>query len=144
MKGWRVLTAAAVFAGAHGAPQVARAEGFGENAGWGALAAVSNLGYMPAKLVYALFGGLTGGLAYVVTLGDYDTSKEIWTASLGGTYVLTPGMMRGEEPIVFAAMPEPPPIANGYAEPPPVSSGVAKTPPPPTAFEDRPIGDSGY
>ena len=105
MRSLRLLTAAAVFAGALGAPHVARAEGFGENAGWGALAVVSNLGYMPVKLAYALFGGLTGGFAYAVTLGDYDTAKEIWTASLGGTYVLTPSMMRGEEPIVFALIP---------------------------------------
>jgi hypothetical protein len=146
MKAWRPLIAAAVLAGTLGAPQVARAEGSGANFGWGALATVSNLGYMPAKLVYALFGGLTGGLAYVVTLGDYDTSKEIWTASLGGTYVITPAMVRGEEPIVFAGMPEHPPIggAAGGVDAPPVSGGVAATPPPPTPFEDRPISDSGY
>jgi hypothetical protein len=146
MNAWRLLTAAAVFAGALGVPHVARAEGFGENFGWGALATVSNLGYMPAKLVYALFGGLTGGLAYVVTLGDYDTSKEIWTASLGGTYVLTPSMLRGEDPIVFAAMPEPPPLsgASGGLETPSPSGHVAATPPPPQPFEDRPISDSGY
>jgi len=145
MKGWRLLTAAAVVAGALGAPAAARAEGYGENAGWGALAALSNLGYMPAKLVYATFGGLTGAFAYVVTLGDYETSKDIWTASLGGTYVLTPSMMRGEEPIVFAGMPEESaPIASGVASPPPLHDDLAATPPPPTPFEDRPIGDSGY
>jgi hypothetical protein len=141
-----LLTAVAVFAGTLGVPHAVRAEGVGENFGWGALATVSNLGYMPAKLVYALFGGLTGGLAYVVTLGDYDTSKEIWTASLGGTYVLTPSMMRGEEPIVFAGMPEHPPVGGVAAgiDAPSVSGGVAATPPPPMPFEDRPIGDSGY
>jgi len=146
MQGLRLLTAAAVFAGALGVPQMARAEGYGENAGWGALAAISNLGYMPAKLVYATFGGLTGAFAYVVTLGDYQTSKEIWTASLGGTYVLTPSMMRGEEPIVFAGMPdEPVPATSGIAATPPVhQDDFAATPPPPTPFEDRPIGDSGY
>jgi hypothetical protein len=131
MKTWRLLAAAVVLAGALVVPQTVRAESYGENAGWGALAVLANLGYMPTKLVYATFGGLTGGLAYLVTLGDYQTSEQIWVASLGGTYVLTPSMMRGQEPIVFAAMPEPTI---------PVASGVAETPPPPAAFEDRPLG----
>jgi hypothetical protein len=136
VKSWRLLTAAAVFAGALGAPQAARAEDFGENAGWGVLAVLSNIGYMPAKFVYATFGGLTGAFAYAVTLGDYEVSRNIWNASLGGTYVLTPSMMRGEDPIVFVGMPE---VPGEVAE-----KSVASTPPPPTPFEDRPISDSGY
>jgi len=101
MKGWRGVAAVAVLAVGLGTAQPARA-GSGEDMGWGLLSVLSNVGYMPAKVVYALFGGLTGGMAYVLTGGDSQTSQTIWVASLGGTYVLTPAMLRGEEPIAFA------------------------------------------
>jgi hypothetical protein len=57
---------------------------------------------MPVKTVYAVFGGLTGGLAYVCTGGSYDTARNVWAMSMGGTYVLTPSMIRGDEAIAFA------------------------------------------
>jgi hypothetical protein len=95
------IVAAAAIAGAIGGAGPARA-GTWDEAGWGALATLSNLGYMPAKLVYATFGMATGGLAYVLTAGDSQTAETIWTTSMGGTYVLTPRMLRGEDPIAFA------------------------------------------
>jgi hypothetical protein len=57
---------------------------------------------MPVKTVYSVLGGLTGGFAYACTAGDLDTATEIWAMSMGGTYVLTPAMIRGEDPIAFA------------------------------------------
>jgi hypothetical protein len=70
-------------------------------AGYGTLAMVTNLGYMPVKLVYGLIGTLTGGLAYLVTVGNVDVAKSIWNPSVGGTYVVTPAMLRGDEPLLF-------------------------------------------
>jgi len=101
MKGWRLLVAAAVVAASLGMPRVARAE-YQDEAGWGVLSVIANVGYMPAKTIYALMGGLTGGLAYVCTGGSYDTASTIWEMSLGGTYALTPRMLRGEDGIAFA------------------------------------------
>ena len=93
--------AAVVLAASLGAPRPARAE-FAEDAGWGLLTVLGNLVYMPGKTVYSLMGGLTGGLAYVCTGGNFDTASTVWSMSMGGTYVLTPGMLRGETPIAFA------------------------------------------
>lgn len=101
MKGWRLVVAAAVIVTSLGAPRPARAE-FAEDAGWGVLTVFANLGYMPVKTVYSVLGGLTGGLAYVCTAGDFDTAKTVWQMAMGGTYVLTPSMIRGEDPIAFA------------------------------------------
>ncbi len=101
MKGWRGFVGALALVAAVGAAQPARA-GFLEDAGWGSLTMLSNLGYMPVKLAYSLMGGLTGGLAYGLTAGDLDTAEKIWVTSMGGTYVLTPDMLRGEQPIAFA------------------------------------------
>ena len=103
MKGMRLWVAAAVVASSLLATQAARAEEpYQENAGWGALALPSNFGYMPVKTIYAIGGGITGGFAYALTGGDYQTASNVWERSLGGTYVLTPSMIRGEQPINFA------------------------------------------
>jgi len=105
MKGLRLVLAAALVAATLGAPRVARAEDYGNQAGWGILSVLANVGYMPAKVIYVTMGGLTGGLAYVCTGGSYEAASGIWTPSLGGTYALTPSMLRGEEPIQFAGSP---------------------------------------
>src|SRR5262249_35947458 len=76
-----------------------------ERVGWGCLTGLSNLLYVPAKLVYAGLGGLTGGLALGLTGGDLNTAEAIWEPSLKGGYFLTPGMIQGEEPISFAGAP---------------------------------------
>jgi len=101
MTGMRLVVAAAVVAATLAAPRAARAE-YGDEAGWGILSVLANVGYMPVKTVYAVLGGFTGGLAWVCTGGSYETASNIWTPSMGGTYALTPAMLRGEEPIAFA------------------------------------------
>jgi hypothetical protein len=58
--------------------------------------------YMPVKFVYATLGGLTGGFAFVLTGGNFDVASSIWKPSLGGTYVITPSMLRGDEEIHFS------------------------------------------
>jgi hypothetical protein len=91
--------------------------GYLDDAGWGALTAVANLGYMPVKLVYSLMGGITGGLAYAATAGDLDTAQNVWTTSMGGTYVLTPRMMQGMDPVAFAYYPVAKPTTATAAAP---------------------------
>jgi len=104
MKGLRTLVVGLALAGMLSAPLAARAE-YLEDAGWGSLTMLANVVYMPAKFVYAAVGGLTGGLAYACTAGRFDTAESIWSTSLGGTYVLTPGMLRGQQGVAFAAVP---------------------------------------
>jgi hypothetical protein len=41
-------------------------------------------------------------MAYLLTVGNLDTAESIWSPSLGGTYVVTPAMLRNEEPILFS------------------------------------------
>lgn len=75
----------------------ASSENYGSQAGYGLLAGVTNLVYTPLKLVYATIGGVTGALAWMVTLGNVDVAESVWSPSLGGSYVVTPAMFRGEE-----------------------------------------------
>jgi len=105
MKGWKLVAAAAVLCSTLVWSRPAAAESSYENAGWGVLTVLTNVVYMPAKMTYAALGGLTGGLALGLTGGDMQVAENVWTASLGGTYVVTPRMLRGEDSIAFAGSP---------------------------------------
>ena len=69
--------------------------------GYGTLAVFANVFYMPVKVVYEGLGLLTGSLAYVLTVGDADTAQRVWSPSIGGSYVVTPNMLSGDEPVLF-------------------------------------------
>jgi hypothetical protein len=78
------------------------AESYGAQFGWGLAAVGANLIYIPAKITYALLGGVVGGLAYALTVGNTEVVETIWSPSLGGTYVLTPRMVAGEDEVYFS------------------------------------------
>ena len=99
MRGW---IAALLLASVLVAPVCADDGRYGEQAGWGFAAVLANVLYIPAKLVYATLGGITGGLGYVLTAGNSNVAETILAPSVGGTYVLTPDMLRGERPILFS------------------------------------------
>ncbi len=85
-------------------PQVPQPEEGGVNwsgVGYGAGAVAGNVLYIPAKVVYAVLGGLVGGASYVLTGGNSQTADTIWRSSLGGDYVITPGMLEGKEELHF-------------------------------------------
>jgi hypothetical protein len=77
-----------------------------KSAGLGVGAILSNVVYMPVKIVYAAIGSVTGGLAYALTGGSYETAQNVWVASLGGTYVIVPDMLTGETPVEFSGTPK--------------------------------------
>lgn len=82
--------------------------------GVGAGTVVGNIFYVPAKVVYGVLGGITGGASYLLTGGNTQTADTIWRSSLGGDYVLTPQMVSGKKPIHFSGPTStPPPAAAG-------------------------------
>jgi hypothetical protein len=70
--------------------------------GVGAGTVAGNILYVPAKVVYGILGGITGGASYLLTGGNAQTANTIWRSSLGGDYVLTPDMVTGQKPIHFS------------------------------------------
>lgn len=78
------------------------AEGYQQDVLWGMAAVGASLLYSPAKVVYATLGGIVGGMTYLCTAGNVEVAQRVWSTSLGGTYVLTPAMLRGEQSILFA------------------------------------------
>jgi len=72
--------------------------------GWGMASVGTNLGYMPAKTLYALGGGLVGLLAWGVTAGDDNVLYGILYPAFGGTWAVTPENFWDNEnhPIMFS------------------------------------------
>jgi hypothetical protein len=101
-KAMRRWLSGGMLAGVLLSPALARAD-FVEDAGMGTATVLANVLYMPAKLVYATLGGVTGGFAYVLTGANYQVAERVWMPSLGGNYVLSPEQLRGNQPIYFSA-----------------------------------------
>lgn len=85
------------------APGVAAAsdEGMANEAGIGALSALSTLIYGPAKIVYATCGLLFGGIAWGLSGGDSDVLTAVVTPAVRGDYVVTPSHLRMERSLEF-------------------------------------------
>lgn len=79
----------------------ASAENLPEKIGLGMGSIFATSIYFPLKTTYAILGGITGGLAYLVTGGDLFTASFIWIPTIQGDYVITPDMLRGKRKIRF-------------------------------------------
>jgi hypothetical protein len=77
--------------------------------GYGVGALFANVLYVPAKLVYAILGGLVGGGTYLMTAGNKQAADTVWRSAFGGDYVVTPQMLAGEQPLNFSGPTETPP-----------------------------------
>lgn len=94
MMATRVAVLVLVLAG----PALASSDGFGNpnrpgtagKLGWGLASVGTNLFYMPAKMLYALGGGLVGLLGWGFTGGDDNVLYGILDPAFGGTWAVTP------------------------------------------------------
>jgi len=77
------------------------------SAGMQVAAGFSTLLYFPLKAVFAIGGGIVGGLTYAFTGGDENAAKRVWTTSMYGTYIITPDHLRGDKPVRFLGVAEP-------------------------------------
>src|SRR5271170_676324 len=94
-------------------------------AGYGVGALLCNVLYIPAKLTYAVVGGVVGGGTYLVTAGNSQAANTVWRSSLGGDYVVTPQMLAGQQSINFSGPTTTPPPAAAPANS--SSSGMTST-----------------
>ena len=88
------------------APRPDDPQGTPKGAGMQAASFLLTIPYGVAKSVFALSGGIVGGLTYVFTGLDTDAAKKVWHTSMYGTYVLTPEHLRGEKPVRFLGVPD--------------------------------------
>ncbi|HLI81734.1 MAG TPA: hypothetical protein VKV03_17220, partial [Candidatus Binataceae bacterium] len=127
------------------APQVPQPDEGGVNwqgVGYGAGTLATNIFYIPAKLVYAILGGLVGGGAWCLTGGNTQTANTIWRSSLGGDYVVTPDMLAGKEPIHFSGPTDTAPVpADSTVQP--ITSAPPSAPLPSTSTNTAPASAGG-
>ncbi len=94
--------------------------GTASSAGMGVAAGLSSLLYFPLKAVFAIGGGIVGGLAYAFSGGNENAAKSIWTTSMYGTYIITPDHLRGDKPIRFLGVSEEPSVPAPATAPEPI------------------------
>jgi hypothetical protein len=81
----------------------ARADDSGSASGAGLQAAswLATVPYGAAKVVYAVTGGVVGSLAWVMSGGNTDVAKAIWSPSMTGHYIVQPQNLTGDRALHF-------------------------------------------
>lgn len=97
----RLLVAILVLALVVGHPRPGRAGDALEEAGYSIGAATLTLAYLPAKVVMATLGCVTGGIIGFLTGGNTRAAYGIWVPTASGTYVIQPAHLEGSAPIEF-------------------------------------------
>jgi hypothetical protein len=69
-----------------------------EQAGYGAGSVVGTLVYAPLKASFCILGGI--GAAFTA-IASPSTAGKVAGASCGGTWIVTPAVVRGDEPMHF-------------------------------------------
>lgn len=93
----------------------------------GVAAALLTIPYSIFKVVFALSGGIVGGLAYVFSGADEKIAKKVWDVSIRGTYVITPDHLTGDKAVRFLGVP---PEEEAASELPPGEPAPRVTEPP--------------
>ena len=62
---------------------------------------VATVPYGAAKVGYALVGGIVGGFTWVLTGGNTEAAKAVWTPSMTGHYIVQPQNLTGDKPLHF-------------------------------------------
>jgi hypothetical protein len=87
------------------APALAHAQGQTRHAAahfaLGTCSAFLNFFYGPAKVIYALAGTATGGLAWVITGGDGDVARRIIQPAVRGDYSIVADNLTADRPLRF-------------------------------------------
>jgi hypothetical protein len=97
-----VLTVALLIAlGGNAAVALAEDSDRPSGAGLQAASWLATVPYGAAKVVYAVSGGLVGGLAWVMTGGNTEIAKAIWSPTMTGHYTVQPQNLTGDRPLHF-------------------------------------------
>jgi hypothetical protein len=102
LRKWRAAVAVVpvVFALA-AAPAPAFARSAGAEAGLGITCVFGNLIYGPGKMMYAMFGGFIGLVAYGLSAGDEDVAMRIIEPAWRGDYAITLEHLDGKRELAF-------------------------------------------
>lgn len=77
----------------------AAAESAADEAAYGAGAVLGTVLYAPLKTGFCLVGGLTSGMT--LPFGGVQTAEKVATAACGGTWAITPQVLKRRESVRF-------------------------------------------
>jgi hypothetical protein len=102
MRNVTIVTAIALLIALGGSTAIAADDS--QSAGGAGLQAASWLATVPygaAKVVYAISGGVVGSLAWMMSGGNTDVAKAIWSPSMTGHYIVQPQNLTGDKALHF-------------------------------------------
>jgi len=97
----RIVTTVALLVALGGNAALAEDPESPSGAGLQAASWLATVPYGAVKIVYAVSGGLVGGLAWVMTGGNTDIAKAIWSPTMTGHYTVQPQHLTGDRPLHF-------------------------------------------
>ena len=101
-----LLALAASLAVAGWAAPVA-ADSAAQDVAYGTGSVLGTLVYAPFKATFCILGGITSGFTF--PFAGADTAGKVATAGCGGTWAITPGVLKGQEHVRFVGGQSPPP-----------------------------------
>ena len=101
MRSVTIAFAMALLIGLGGRSASAEDSGTASGAGLQAASWLATVPYGAAKVLYAVSGGLVGSLAWVMTGGNTDIAKAIWSPTMTGHYIVQPQNLTGDRPLRF-------------------------------------------
>ena len=75
--------------------------GIASGAGLQAASCLSTVPFGAAKILYAVSGGVVGSLAWVMTGGNTEIAKAIFTPTMTGHYIVQPQNLTGDRALHF-------------------------------------------
>lgn len=94
-----VLTVILAVAGLHG---TAAADSTAEQVTYGAGSVLGTVVYASFKATFCILSGITSGFTF--PFAGADTAGRVATAGCGGTWAITPDVLKGREPVKFVGV----------------------------------------
>lgn len=88
----------------------AAADSAAQDVAYGAGSVLGTVVYAPFKATFCILGGITSGFTF--PFAGADTAGRVATAGCGGTWAITPGVLKGQEHVKFVGGQPPPPPAR--------------------------------
>jgi len=86
----------------------AEADSAAQDVAYGAGSVLGRAVYAPFKATFCILGGITSGFTF--PFAGADTAGKVVTAGCGGTWAITPGVLKGQDHVKFVGgQPAPPP-----------------------------------
>jgi hypothetical protein len=70
-----------------------------QDVAYGAGSVLGTLVYAPFKVTFCMLGGITSG--FTLPLAGADTAGRVVTNTCGGTWAITPSVLKGQESVQF-------------------------------------------